>query len=88
MCHEPPWYVIRMPGGVRGGGGNPATYSIFIEVFGKEHRPVKRKESGAGPGAGVGIRYYIPVAKSVDFELMTGSTSKNGPARCAGPFGL
>lgn len=30
------------------------------------------KESGKGPGAGVGIRYYIPVAKSVDFELMTG----------------
>ncbi|MCK4775075.1 MAG: hypothetical protein KAT30_09825 [Candidatus Krumholzibacteria bacterium] len=30
------------------------------------------KESGKGPGAGVGIRYYMPVAKSVDFELSTG----------------
>jgi hypothetical protein len=29
-------------------------------------------ESGKGPGAGVGLRYFTPLSKSVEFEISTG----------------
>ena len=29
-CRKPPWYVIRMPGGVRGGRREASPYSIFF----------------------------------------------------------
>ncbi|MDH3197503.1 MAG: hypothetical protein OEO21_04605 [Candidatus Krumholzibacteria bacterium] len=39
----------------------------YTDVYRSEYT-----ESGKGPGAGVGLRYYMPLSKSVDFEISTG----------------
>ena len=40
-CRKPPWYVIRMPGGVRGGRREAPPYSIFFAPTkaGRGYRP-------------------------------------------------
>lgn len=46
---------------------NETEHEGYDDVYNSEY-----KESGKGPGAGIGIRYYVPMSASLDFEISTG----------------